>query len=400
MDEDVLVIDNGSYEIKAGRGACIHVHNALMRSRDKRLWLANAVEACTDFTGLQYKRPIEREQLYSWELEKVIWDWMFDSKGLVENEASIRSTTLLLSENPGALQSTSVNTDQIVFEEYEFGRYRRCAPQILASFSRTAVPDLSLVIDVGFSSSFVVPVSSKGKLLKEGVRRLGVGGKVMTNYLKELVSYRYYNMMEETAIINKLKEATCFISLDFKTDLQEWYTAHVAKKFSKFAVGYALPASHTDMYGHVIDDPIEAKNEQKKGLNQILILENERFSVPESLFDPKGHLGLDQASLPETVYNSITSVDKDLQPLLWSNIILCGGSAALPHLKERLCTELRRLAPCDVPVNIETSNNPAETAYFGGQALAKNKEFLNTFTISREEYLEQGSSYVYRLFNA
>lgn len=35
-------------------------------------------------------------------------------------------------------------------------------------------------------------------------RRLNVGGKLLTNYLKEVVSYRQWNMMDEFKIIDQV----------------------------------------------------------------------------------------------------------------------------------------------------------------------------------------------------
>ena len=52
-----------------------------------------------------------------------------------------------------------------------------------------------------------------------GVRRLNVGGKILTNHLKQVVSYRAYNVMDETHLINDIKERLCYVSLDFGADL-------------------------------------------------------------------------------------------------------------------------------------------------------------------------------------
>ena len=41
----------------------------------------------------------------------------------------------------------------------------------------------------GFSSTNVVPMCD-GRMLTAAVRRINVGGKALTNYFKELVSYR------------------------------------------------------------------------------------------------------------------------------------------------------------------------------------------------------------------
>lgn len=36
------------------------------------------------------------------------------------------------------------------------------------------------------------------------IRRVNVGGKLLTNYLKEVISYRQWNMMDEFLIINQV----------------------------------------------------------------------------------------------------------------------------------------------------------------------------------------------------
>jgi actin-related protein 6 len=50
--------------------------------------------------------------------------------------------------------------------------------------------------------------------------RLDVGGKLLTNKLKELVSYRQWNMMDETYIMNHAKETCCYVSTRFFEDLE------------------------------------------------------------------------------------------------------------------------------------------------------------------------------------
>lgn len=46
-----------------------------------------------------------------------------------------------------------------------------------------------LVVDAGFSFTHALPIFD-GHLLETGVRRINLGGKLLTNYFKELVSYR------------------------------------------------------------------------------------------------------------------------------------------------------------------------------------------------------------------
>lgn len=104
---------------------------------------------------------------------------------------------------------------------------------------------------------------------------LNIGGKFLTNYLKEVISYRHYNMMDETHLINKVKESCCFISQDFSADLE----SIKAKKGGE--VKYVLPDYSHSKEGYVLKEGQTIKDDQ-----QVLVLGNERFAIPEILFTP------------------------------------------------------------------------------------------------------------------
>jgi len=57
------------------------------------------------------------------------------------------------------------------------------------------------------------------RIVPFGCCRIQVGGKILTNYLKEVISYRQWNMMEETFLVNDVKETTCFVSDNPERDL-------------------------------------------------------------------------------------------------------------------------------------------------------------------------------------
>lgn len=60
------------------------------------------------------------------------------------------------------------------------------------------------------TTSFIIP----------NLIRMDVGGKLLTNQLKEVVSYRQWNMMDETYIMNRAKESCCYVSTQFIADLE------------------------------------------------------------------------------------------------------------------------------------------------------------------------------------
>ena len=107
------------------------------------------------------------------------------------------------------------------------------------------------------------------------MRRLNIGGKFLTNYLKEVISYRHYNMMDETYLINDVKESCCYIAQDFSTDLENI-------KFKRGGeVKYVLPDYSHSKEGYILKQGETVKDDQ-----QVLVLGNERFAIPEVLFTP------------------------------------------------------------------------------------------------------------------
>ena len=50
-------------------------------------------------------------------------------------------------------------------------------------------------------------------------KRVNIGGKLLTNYLKEVVSYRQWNMMDEFKIIDQVRKydfSTLFTAIDIQ----------------------------------------------------------------------------------------------------------------------------------------------------------------------------------------
>ena len=83
---------------------------------------------------------------------------------------------------------------------------------------------------------------------------------------------------------------------------------------------------------------------------KVLALNNERFMVPEVLFQPTD-IGLQQAGLPQAIVEAVQATPPDLHPLLYSNVLCTGGCAKCPGFQERLSNELRSLVPDDYKVS-------------------------------------------------
>ena len=151
--------------------------------------------------------------------------------------------------------------------------------------------------------------------------------------------------------MNACKEDSCYVSLDYDNDMkQSQIEASVnSRKNPHFQFNisrdYVLPDFTTIRRGFLKPADQTGKTDQADTDQQQLIrLNNERFSVPELLFSPSD-VGIQQCGIPATIVESILQCDPDAHPWLFRNIVLTGGSACLPNIRSRIEREVRALAP-------------------------------------------------------
>lgn len=165
-----------------------------------------------------------------------------------------------------------------------------------------------------------------------------------------MVSIRHYNMVDETYIVNEIKESACFVSLDFKRDLERtWNSASAKQKASggeeqDIVMDYVLPDynSHKKGYMRTHDPSLNAKltklgvmKAPPETIEDFMTLGNERFIVPELLFNPRD-VGLRQPGIPEMVLQSLSVVPTGLWPGMLANILVVGGNAMMEGFTQRL----------------------------------------------------------------
>lgn len=363
LPQNTLVLDNGGFSIKAGFATaqpsldeCHIIPNCLVRDRARRIWVGSSLEKIVDFGELAFRRPVEKGFIVNWEAEKAIWDSIFiDSVKCHPPE-----TNLLVAEAPNTPSVLQTNCDQMVFEEYEFASYSRFVGPSLNAYNDIAAlfndpvchdgpAECLLVINSGFSHSTVTPVY-KGRAIQQAIRRLDVGGKFLTNHLKEVISLRHYNLVDETHLVNEIKEACCFVSTNFERDLERtWKHASGVRKAPigeehDIIVDYVLPDynSHKQGYMRPHDPSTSAKLKKLAAMKppaepveDLMTLGNERFTVPESLFNPRD-IGLRQPGIPEMALQSLSAVPSGLWPAMLANILVVGGNALMKGFTQRL----------------------------------------------------------------
>ncbi|KAJ1974800.1 Actin- protein 6 [Dimargaris verticillata] len=397
---NVLVVDNGSYHVKAGyvtqgpnKVRCFP--NLVGRDqRTRQVYVADELHSHPSWSGLSIKSPFEKGYIINWDPELTIWDRLFSDPVLATDPAA---TSLIMTEPVLNLGNVQEAYDQILYEEFGFARLFRTPASTLAvhnpvqalwpspGFTGSAVADQQsdgiLVVDIGHSATHIIPMD--------------VGGKLLTNYLKETVSFRQWNMMDETALMNHVKETCCFVSPDLGRDL------HVCKSQplnNSITLAYTLPDLTTTPHGYIKSiggKLMPSSREPRVNQAQTLYMDNERFTVPELLFHPSD-IGIGQKGLAEAIVESVTATPRGL--------------------KERLYSELRPLVDQDYLVRIGVPDNSTTYAVHGGFQWARHDatpkdpaiqpaqpsklpSFADCF-VTRQEYFEHGSHYCQRRFDS
>ncbi|VDD74601.1 unnamed protein product [Mesocestoides corti] len=229
---------------------------------------------------------------------------------------------------------------EIFFEDYQVAGLIRANPAFLAAYKYQSeaaqrISRYSLIIDSGYSFTHIVPMADNN-IMKDFVLRLAIGGKILTNRLIEITSYRQLDVRSEVYIMNQCKEDACFVSTDFWTDLSDAKSRDPA--VNKIAREYVLP-DYIDVHRGYLRSPTERPKDpgdRARLQGYTLKLSNERFTVPELLFHPTD-VGYTEMGISEASQYLLTErLPPAVRPGAMANILLIGGSAKFPGFSDRV----------------------------------------------------------------
>ncbi|XP_055048724.2 actin-related protein 6 [Misgurnus anguillicaudatus] len=383
-----LVLDNGAYYAKIGysHDKVSVIPNGQFRTKTSRLktYTASQLDEIKDPSGLFYILPFQKGYLVNWDVQRKVWDHLFGKEMF---KVDFADTNIVITEPYFNFTSIQESMNEILFEEYQFQSALRINAGSLSAhqyFHENNSELCCIVVDSGFSFTHIVPYC-RGRKMKEGICRINVGGKLLTNHLKEIISYRQLHVMDETHVINQAKEDVCYVSQDFYKDME---IAQLKGEDNTIMRDYVLPDFSSIKKGFC--KPLEEMNftgKYKTG-EQILRLNNERFAVPEMLFHPSD-IGIQEMGIPEALVNSINNMPEEMQPHLYKNIVLTGGNTLFPGFRDRVYKEVRALAPVEYQVRVVLPQNPICYPWEGGKLLAENPDF-EEMVVTRDDYDENG----------
>ena len=354
------------------------------------------MDECKDLSGLFYLLPLQKGYLVNWDIQRQIWDYVFGDGVLdiLPNEQDLMFTEPIF--NFTSIQDT---LDEIIFEEYKFKSLLRLPSPMLSALNYSqAHPDVlcSLVVDSGHSFTHIVPFC-RNKLIQEATLRIDVGGKLLTNHLKEIVSYRQLHVLDEMYVMNQVKEDACYVSQAFVKDMM------VSKKKdaeNSIMCEYVLPDFSNRRRGFIRETSTKSSLSQLATEEQYLRLTNERIAIPEVLFHPSD-IGIDQMGIPEAIYHAVSQTPVEMHPHLFSNIILTGGNVLFPGFSERVEYDVRTICPDEYTVRVFTPCDPVTYSWQGGWSLSQTKSSAwpdQVHSVTSTEYKEYGHSVCHKYF--
>ncbi|KAL1301767.1 hypothetical protein AAFC00_005965 [Neodothiora populina] len=446
LGDATLVVDPGAYTIKAGfapsspegQYKCHVMPNCLAKSsRDDKTYIASQLSTCTDFGEMQFKRPVQKGYIVNWPTEAAIWEHEFFASNATL-ACDPHETNLVLAEAPNAPTALQRNTDEIVFEHFEFAAAYRTTSTVLNAYNDTRAlfndpphaqsarvqpAEHLLLIDTGYSHTTVTPLI-RARPIHPASRRMTFGGKHLSNYLAQLISLRHFSLIDEPYIVDQIKEDTCFVSDDFARDLDNTWKGAIgdAPRNNKdqdttIRVDYVLPdyerhhrgftrphdasrAARLAKLGLLAD--ADDDNDQQAGISTVreeaFPLANERFTVPELLFNPTD-VGMRESGIPDTIMQCLETLPtKQLWQAFLGNIVVVGGSSLIRGFVERLEAEVRIRVPDDFVVRVRRADDPIKSTWTGGARLASDRSLIDKVLVTKQDYDEYGAAWVARQY--
>lgn len=416
MPGGLLVVDNGGYSIKAwfqpasggsvgvssnssSSGVCVCIPNAVGASPSLgRGLIGSQLTALPHYHSLMLRRPLERGLLVDAELQAAIWDDLLTLLGIgMDDEASV--DVIVTVPHGGMAPIVAEQWGALLTVGCAFRSVTLVSPSLLAligasqweSTTNTSStqggtgPGLlygtALVADFGFSGTTITPYVDF-RPCAESIVRLEVGGKLLTNRLKEVISFSQVNLLEDTWLVNVMKEACCCVCssatevLLRSRELKRRGTKRLRDEPTNGQQRPTLPRGGGDYYvlptiaaAMPVGCILPPNNPPAFKEAQMVRFAHEAFVVPELLFTPAdvgiASQGVTEAlkSLVHPIHVDDVIVSPSIKPRVPQHAVMApqllrcaervvvpfGGVVNTPGLRERLWSEFRTIASDDAP---------------------------------------------------
>ncbi|CAR29310.1 ZYRO0G05676p [Zygosaccharomyces rouxii] len=347
-----VVLDNGSAILKAGYSGEDRpkfLEHSIVGS--PRHGYVNDSSKDDTFVGnlaqerrsiLQLRHPVDHGVVKNWNDMELIWDYMFKDKLKLKD---VDEHPVLITEAPLNPVSNRDEMCDLLFESFGVQALYVANPAVLSLYASGKIS--GCVLDCGDGYSCSVPVY-QGYTLKSAIKRIDLGGRDLTEQLQlQLRKSTGLSLTTsgEMELVRMIKEKSCYVAVDL--DIEEEKCNYEG---DQVGLKFKLPDG------------------------KFITLSKDRFQVPEILFQPSV-ISSEVSSIPEIIWQSVSKLDTDLRPQMWSDILLSGGTTMLKGFGNRLVQELDKLNQAQSRVKIWAPPERKYTSWIGGSILAE----LSTF---------------------
>nr|XP_028597522.1 uncharacterized protein LOC114602957 [Podarcis muralis] len=369
FNSQAVIIDNGSGLCKAGVSGevgpqhviasvlgCPKSKLSLSKTRQKECYVGDEAQDRREVLSLRY--PIESGIITSWDDMEKIWKHIYD-KGL---GIKAFERPLLMTESPLNPKEDRAKLTQLMFEHFKVPAFYLSVQAILSLYASARYT--GIVMDSGFGVTHAVPVY-EGYCLPHAVTRLDIGGRDITEYLRELLleNRQYFrNFPEGNNIVEDIKVKLCFVALDAHHEQN--------KRSEDYPKEYELPDGNRIKIGDAL------------------------FLAPEILFTPSSIKRSGQG-LHKMIAKSIKKCDPAIRSMLYSNVLLSGGSSLFPGLDERVFKGLEAQVPQGVPIKVIAPPDRWFSTWIGASIITSLSSFKQMW-VTASDYREFGPNVVQR----
>ncbi|CAG8433834.1 9597_t:CDS:2 [Ambispora gerdemannii] len=325
-EENFVVIDNGSWRIKARKGVPKEIfeipslflptdnlekrasndNNNTLSLTSSSLIAETKIQPTNSVSVFTSSPPIERGEIKKWEEVEALW------RHILLKEFGIKRSR---NECPVMITTPSWWTKeqheriaQIFFEHFNVPGLYIADQALMTIYGCGSVS--GLVVDIGHGKTDITPIF-ESIVQYHAIQTLPIGGQDIDKYLHTL-------LQSDEQLLSEYDDT---IDIEFARAIKE-----------------IIGGCHDEEEEQHHDD--DEERQEVEYLGKRFTIGSERFRAAEPFFNPI-LVGKDEvASLPDAINIAIGSCDIDKRSFLWENIALTGGSSLLKGLRERLQKEL------------------------------------------------------------
>ncbi|XP_069326393.1 uncharacterized protein [Eulemur rufifrons] len=328
----------------------------LVGMEEEDRFIGDEVQKKREKLNLQY--PISRGTVTNWDDMEKIWHHSFYQVLHIAPEQH----PVLVTDPPLNATANKEKVMQILFETFNIPALYIANQAVLSMYASGQTSGTT--IESGEGMTYFVPIID-GCPLHQSTFQVDVAGQDLTLYLCQLLADNEHFLVGTAGreYIRDVKEKCCYVALDFDMEKAKTNLPSCQQK-------YQLPDG------------------------QEITLGQERFVCPEVLFQTD-LVGKNTLGIHMMAFQSVTSCSPTLWNVLFSHMILSGGTGTCPGLCSRMKRELSGLVSPELTVKVSTCQYSAYGAWVGGSILCSLSTFKDMW-VTRNEYENMGSSMVRR----